>query len=86
EETLIDFWELLGEHSGDNMADAVWETLKVFGLIGQIMAFVMDNMMNNDTIIDAMKQKYFLEGIEFSTHESCLHCMPHTVHLAAIKV
>ncbi len=33
---LIDFRELLGEHSGDNMADAVWETLEIFGLIGRV--------------------------------------------------
>ncbi len=36
EETLIDFCELLGEHSSENMADAVWETLKLFGLIGRV--------------------------------------------------
>jgi hypothetical protein len=27
EELLIDFRELVGEHSGENMAEAVWETL-----------------------------------------------------------
>ncbi|KAJ7017014.1 hypothetical protein C8F04DRAFT_946776, partial [Mycena alexandri] len=32
EEMLIDFREILGEHSGENMADAVWETLKKYGL------------------------------------------------------
>ncbi|SJL02917.1 uncharacterized protein ARMOST_06258 [Armillaria ostoyae] len=86
EETLIDFRELLGKHSGDNMADVVWETLKVFGLIGWVMAFVMDNATNNDTMVDAIEQKCFLEGIDFSARESWLRCMPHTVHLAAIKL
>ena len=28
EELLIDFRELIGEHSGENMAEVVWETLK----------------------------------------------------------
>ncbi|KAJ6506010.1 hypothetical protein DFH09DRAFT_806312, partial [Mycena vulgaris] len=32
EEMLIDFREILGEHSGENMAAAVWETLKKYGL------------------------------------------------------
>jgi hypothetical protein len=32
EELLIDFRELVGEHSGENMAEAVWETLKRYGL------------------------------------------------------
>ncbi|PBK84522.1 hypothetical protein ARMGADRAFT_943433, partial [Armillaria gallica] len=31
-ESLIDFHELIGEHSGDNMAEAVWAMLKAFGL------------------------------------------------------
>jgi hypothetical protein len=32
EELLIDFWELIGEHSGENMAEVLWETLKRYGL------------------------------------------------------
>jgi hypothetical protein len=30
EELLIDFQELQGEHSGENMAEALWETLKQY--------------------------------------------------------
>jgi hypothetical protein len=36
EELLIDFQELIGEHSGENMADAVWATLELYGLIGKV--------------------------------------------------
>ncbi|KAJ7920974.1 hypothetical protein B0H13DRAFT_1579586, partial [Mycena leptocephala] len=32
EECLIDFRELVGQHSGENMAAAVWETVEKFGL------------------------------------------------------
>ncbi|KAF8187255.1 hypothetical protein K438DRAFT_1443787, partial [Mycena galopus ATCC 62051] len=31
-ECLIDFRELIGQHSGENMAAAVWETVERFGL------------------------------------------------------
>jgi hypothetical protein len=34
-ELLIDFQELTGEHSGENMAEAVWVTLELYGLIGK---------------------------------------------------
>ncbi|KAJ7796471.1 hypothetical protein B0H14DRAFT_2353964, partial [Mycena olivaceomarginata] len=27
QETMIDFRELIGDHSGDDMAEAVWETI-----------------------------------------------------------
>jgi hypothetical protein len=36
EELLIDFRELLGEHSGENMAEAVWETLVMYGIEGRV--------------------------------------------------
>jgi len=37
EELLIDFGELLGEHSGENMAEAVWETLVMYGIEGRVV-------------------------------------------------
>ncbi|KAG5223531.1 Transposase protein [Salix suchowensis] len=40
EKTLIDFKELIGEHSGDNMAYAVWETLEKYGLISHLCRIV----------------------------------------------
>jgi hypothetical protein len=36
EELLIDFWELIGKHSGENMADAVWETLIMYGIESRV--------------------------------------------------
>lgn len=36
EELLIDFRELIGEHSGENMAEAVWATLEMYGLVGKV--------------------------------------------------
>jgi hypothetical protein len=36
EEVLIDFREIIGEHSGENLAHAVWETLELYGLKGRI--------------------------------------------------
>ena len=33
EELLIDFQELIGEHSGENMAEAIWATLELYGLV-----------------------------------------------------
>ena len=36
DELLIDFRELLGEHSGENLAHAVYDTLNTYGLKGRI--------------------------------------------------
>lgn len=32
EECLIDFRELVGEHSGENMANQVWESFCTYGI------------------------------------------------------
>ena len=37
EELLIDFWELLGKHSSEYMAEAVWETLVMYGIDGRVI-------------------------------------------------
>ncbi len=40
EEILIDFCELIGEHSGVNMAATVWETLQKYRLTGRVKAIL----------------------------------------------
>ncbi|KAG6826103.1 hypothetical protein H0H92_001129 [Tricholoma furcatifolium] len=37
EESLIDFCKLLEEHSGENIADAVWTTLTNYGIEGKLL-------------------------------------------------
>ncbi|KAJ6612449.1 hypothetical protein B0H10DRAFT_1807344, partial [Mycena sp. CBHHK59/15] len=41
EECLIDFRELVGEHSGENMAATLWETVEKFGLVGRVIIFLL---------------------------------------------
>ncbi|KAF7370018.1 Transposase-like protein [Mycena sanguinolenta] len=86
EECLIDFRELVGQHSGENMGAAVWQTVEKFGLIGQITAFVMDNATNNDTMIEAFTRRCKKEGILFSAADGRMRCMPHTIHLSALRL
>jgi hypothetical protein len=45
----------------------------------------MDNATNNDTMVEAIERKCQAENIPFSAQHSRLRCMPHTVHLAALK-
>ena len=43
EELLIDFWELLGEHSSENMAEVVWTTSKLYRIENQIISILLHN-------------------------------------------
>ncbi|KAJ7800237.1 hypothetical protein B0H14DRAFT_2387443, partial [Mycena olivaceomarginata] len=70
----------------ENMADTVWATLEKFDLCRRINALVMDNATNNDTMVEALEHKCKKENIPFSSSCVRMRCMPHTVHLAAIKV
>ena len=36
EELLIDFCKLVGDHSGENLAHAVYDTLNAYGLKGHV--------------------------------------------------
>ena len=47
---------------------------------------MMDNASNNDTMLDAIEARCFEEGIDFSATQARMRCMPHTIHLACIKV
>jgi hypothetical protein len=50
------------------------------------MSFVMDNASNNDTLMEHIEIKCASAGIPFDATEARVRCMPHTAHLAAIKV
>lgn len=41
EEVVIDFKELVGEHSGENMAEVVWSTLKLYKIENKVRTIVM---------------------------------------------
>ncbi|KAJ7728695.1 hypothetical protein DFH07DRAFT_757189, partial [Mycena maculata] len=76
EECLIDFAELISDHSGEYLAATVWKTLEKYKLQGWIVVFVMDNARNNDTMMEAIERKYWAEGIDFTAKKSRIRCMP----------
>ena len=50
------------------------------------MAVMMDNASNNDILMEALETKCHETGVEFSASDSLMRCIPHTIHLAVIKV
>ncbi|KAJ7720014.1 hypothetical protein B0H16DRAFT_1336236, partial [Mycena metata] len=69
-----------------NMGEAVWATVEKFGLVGRITAFVMDNATNNDTMVETFAKLCRKKGINFSVKDGRMRCMPHTIHLSALKL
>ena len=86
EELLIDFRELVGKHSGKNLAHAVYDTLNLYSLKGHVIAINADNAPNNDTMVEHLVTLLQQDFIDFSLLHAWMWCMPHTVHLAALEV
>ncbi|KAE9402140.1 hypothetical protein BT96DRAFT_758942, partial [Gymnopus androsaceus JB14] len=70
----------------ENMVDVVWNTLEKYGLIGWVLSLMMDNVSNNDTLTEAIECKCHALNIPFKARHACLQRMPHTVHLAILKL
>ncbi|KAI0246682.1 hypothetical protein BJV78DRAFT_1111513, partial [Lactifluus subvellereus] len=70
----------------ENMAEAVWGTLGLYGLKGRILAITMDNASNNNTLMTCLEARCQTEGIDFLAKDARMRCMPHTIHLATLKV
>ncbi|KAG1777342.1 hypothetical protein EV702DRAFT_970071, partial [Suillus placidus] len=67
----------------ENMAQAVFETLDLFGLKGQVLAIMADNASNNDTMCEELQKLCEQEDISFNARRARLRCLPHTTHLSA---
>ena len=52
----------------------------------QVIAIVTDNASNNNTLMTSLEQRCEERGIPFSARNARMRCMPHTIHLAAIKL
>jgi len=50
------------------------------------MAFMLDNASNNDTLVEEITNRVKQRGITMNASWIRLRCVPHTVHLAALKV
>jgi hypothetical protein len=46
----------------------------------------MDNASNNDTMTVHFQKMCEEQNIKFDAEEARIRCMPHTAHLAALKV
>lgn len=88
EETLLDFRELQGPHSGQNMAGVVAATISDLGIVDKVVALVGDNASNNGTLI-----QHLLTQIKQVSSTSCwdgtkgyIRCLAHVIHLAVMAL
>ncbi|KAL5522088.1 hypothetical protein ACEPAF_1945 [Sanghuangporus sanghuang] len=86
QEQLIAFKEIKGRHTGDNIGAIVLRVLDQYNLASKLIAINCDNASNNDTMVSYLETQLFEWGIEFSAKKAQMRCMPHTIHLVAMRL
>jgi hypothetical protein len=89
----IEFVEIEGSHSGENLANIVATVLERFHISDKVMTITADNASNNDTLhrylYQKLSQRYdgylsetiIREGTMKFTHNSQIHCFAHILNL-----
>ena len=75
--------ELVGEHSGENMADVLLHIFNDYKISGQIGYFMADNASSNDTCIDLVLQALYPNMSQKQRLRRRLQCFGHIVNLCA---
>jgi hypothetical protein len=84
---LLAIREVLGVHSGVNIANVVYEVAQEFLFDNRIGYFVGDNATNNDTAIEHLNRRLeadYKNGVELAEHR--LRCFGHILNLVVKKL
>lgn len=82
-EALLGLRELEGEHSGENMADALLKLIHDYKIRGRVGFFMADNASNNDTCIDLILRNLHPDMTKKQRLRRRLRCLGHIINLCA---
>lgn len=78
--------ELDGQHSGENMAEAIMEFIREYGIASKVGYFMMDNAGNMNTMIDKVSDGLEHEfDIFYDPLPHRLRCFGHIINLAVME-
>ncbi|CAE7121114.1 unnamed protein product [Rhizoctonia solani] len=88
EETLIDFRELHGAHTGQNMAEEVAVVVSELGIKNKVLALVSDNASNNGTLVSNLAGALGQPSpqMRWDSSKGHIRCLPHVIHLAVMAL
>lgn len=84
QEKVLEFKELLGPHSGENLAVAVEEMLVELGLEYKLITITGDNASNNERMVSCLSQNLRQKlGVNplFHGQDSYIRCLAHVLNL-----
>ncbi|KJZ70440.1 hypothetical protein HIM_10178 [Hirsutella minnesotensis 3608] len=78
--------ELQGHRSGENMAEAIMEFVREYGIASKVGCFMMDNASNMNTMIDKVSDGLESEfDVFYDPPQHQLRCFSHTITLAVME-
>ncbi|KAL5592831.1 hypothetical protein FOBRF1_013139 [Fusarium oxysporum] len=78
--------ELEGQHSGENMAEAIMEFIREYGIVSKVGYFMMDNASNMNTMIDKVSDDLEHEfDVFYDPLPHRLRCFVHIINLAVME-
>ncbi|CUA76039.1 Zinc finger BED domain-containing protein DAYSLEEPER [Rhizoctonia solani] len=88
EETLIDFRELHGAHTGRNMAEEVTAVVSELGIEDRVLALVSNNASNNGTLVKSLDDTLgrLSSHLRWDSSKGHIRCLPHVIHLAVMAL
>lgn len=81
--TLLAIREVIGEHTGDNMAAVALKVIKEYKIGKKIVYFMLDNASSNDVCIDLILKRLYPRMSEKKRSQRRLRCLGHVINLAA---
>jgi len=83
---VLAFSCLQGSHTGENLANTVYETLTLYGIEQSLGCITMDNASVDDKLCKQLEQKLHDFGQAWKRKDGQVRCMPHVLNLAAQKI
>lgn len=79
---VLDFIPHRGDHSGYNMAQTVYASLKKFGVHKKLLTFTLDNASSNDTFMDSLEDLLDEDMVDWCGKSYRMRCFSHVLNLA----
>ncbi|OAA53662.1 Ribonuclease H-like protein [Akanthomyces lecanii RCEF 1005] len=83
---VVKVQELDGQHSGENMAEAVMEVIRDYGIAHKVGYFMMDNASNMNAMVDKVSDELEHEfDVFYDPLPHRLRCVGHIINLAVME-
>jgi len=77
--------ELIGSHSGQNMAEVTADVLEDYGITNRVGYIMSDNVYANDTYVRHLSTLLEARGLCFDPSQRRLRCQGHIINLVVMS-